>query len=950
MQVLLYHGLDARRIPGFAKMKASLEAGDFRSADAKKVGDNLFRARLDGTNRVLFSFARYGGETFILVLEFIPNHAYDKSRFLARGVAVDEDKLPAAPSDAPEEASELAYVNPRWRSFNLLDKIIFFDDAQQEAFALPPPLVVIGSAGSGKTVLTLEKMKEAQGSVLYVTRSPFLVDSSRDTYYGLNYENDDQEVSFLSYAEFLESVRVPATREMNFADFARWFARHRQATGLKDPYQLYEEINGVITGSNAADAYLSRQDYRALGIRQSIYAPAERGRVHDLFAKYVDHLKESGRHDLNILSYEYQSLVRPVWDFVVIDEVQDFTNVQMDLVLRSLKDPRRFILCGDSNQIVHPNFFSWSGLKRHFHGQEGLEAPADLIRVLTTNYRNSRQVTETANRILRLKTARFRSVDRESNHLVDSNASQVGSVVLLGDEPAHTRELDDKTHDSARFAVIVMHAEQKAKARQRFRTPLTFSIQEAKGLEYENVILYDFVSGDADRFREIARDVTPEQVHAGGLRYARAKDKSDKSLEIFKFHINALYVAVTRAVTNVYIVESAPRQRLFDLLGIDLFRGTLDLEKQASSLAEWRREAQKLERQGKDEQAEEIRARILGIRKTPWQPLDRAEVGALTEQVAQGGGKKAMLQLFEYAVLSRDDHRLGVLRRAGFRPARRPADAAERMLIGNHFVAYSFKHPNAVRGLVEKYGVDHRDRFNCTPLMLAARFGSESAVAMLDEMDANRELVNSAGMTAFQIMLQEAFLSSRYVQRIVPAVYRSLVSATVALNVDGRLVKLDSHQAEFLFFNVFVALFGVRMPRNARSLRLGLQSKDLIEALGALPRSAVPAYRTRRAYISAVLARNEVDRDAPYNRRVFRRTTRGFYVLNPAMQVRIGDEWVRIYDLLEPDGLFRDNADVPPAFREMVARVDEPFRLNALRLLGGEDRAQNGAGQVRNAP
>ena len=936
MQVLTYHGLQPSRIPNFAKMKSHLEGGDFRSAEAKKVGDNLFRARLDRSNRVLFSFARYQGRTIILVLEFIANHAYDKSRFLNGGARVDENKLPEVNGDdATVDAIDLPYVSERRTSFNLLDRVICFDDVQHDAYSLQPPLIVVGSAGSGKTVLTLEKMKNAVGNVLYVTRSAHLVDRSRETYYGLNYQNDLQDVSFLSYTEFLDSVRVPGTLETTFQDFARWFARNRVGSGLRDPHQLFEEINGVITGSTVDEAYLSRDDYLALGVRQSIYALEERARVYDLFVKYAAHLRQANQHDVNMLSHAYQSLVTPNWDFVVIDEIQDFTTVQMDLVLRTLKQPRDFILCGDANQIVHPNFFSWSALKRHFYGQSDAAAPADLMRVFHTNYRSSRQVTEVANRILRLKHARFGSVDKESNHLVASNADKEGSVLLVADEPAVTRELDDKTHDSTRFAVIVMHDEQKWKARERFHTPLIFSIQEAKGLEYDNVILYDFVSGDQARFREIVRDVQPDQVRHGELRFARARDKTDKSLEVFKFHINALYVATTRAVSNVYLVESQPEQRLFALLGIDLHRGSLDLAADVSSLADWQREAQKLERQGKDEQAHEIRTRILGVRDTPWEPLTRARAGELAERIAQGGGKKPMLQLFEYALLNRDEHRIRQLANSGFRPARQPRDTAMKKLVANHYNAYTFRRPDAIRTLVDKHGVDHRDRYNWTPLMLATQFGNDAAVAMLADMGANPTLVNSVGLTAFQIMLAEAAASSRYAARTVPALYRRLVPGSFDLVVEGRLVKLHDHQAEFLFCNLFIALFRTRWAQNAlANFKLGLRAADLEAALKLLPASAVPIYRTKRAYISSVLARNELDREGGTNRRLFKRTSRGFYVLNPDLDVRVGKERLGIYELLEPKSLFLEpSVGARRRDRGLSGSTRDEFREWCLALL-----------------
>ena len=919
MQVLLYNNLAPASIPNFAKVKTLLETGDFRSADVKKVTDDLYRARLDRSNRLLFKFARHRGETYILVLELIANHAYESSRFLHRGVKVDESKLPDIAPDQSADAEELAYVNPNGRTFNILDKVISFDDAQQAVFAFSVPLIVVGSAGSGKTVLTLEKMKEAEGNVLYVTRSPYLADNARELYYGNNYENEHQDVSFLSFGEFLDSIRVSQTRELQFRQFAGWFARHRMASGVTDAHQFYEEVHGVLTGSSATSAWLEEEEYLALGIRQSIYAADQRPKVYGLFRKYLAHLQETGCHDINVRSFEYQQLATPAWDFVVVDEVQDFTNVQLHLVLSTLADPMRFILCGDSNQIVHPNFFSWAGLKRHFYGRTFATEdargrsfePADVMRVLSTNYRSSRTVTELANRVLRLKTARFRSVDRESNYLVSSNADDAGVVTLLPDEPRLVNQLNARTRASTRFAVVVMHAEQKTAARSRFSTPLVFSIQEAKGLEYENIILFNFVSSGEDRFREICRDVDPTLVQAGELRYARSRDKSDKSLEIFKFHINALYVAVTRAVANVYLVESEPRQPLFRLLGVEVMEDELNLEDQKSSLADWQREARKLERQGKQEQADAVRSTILGIQKTPWTPLTRKGVRELAKAALDGGGKKKQLLLFEYALLSRDEMRLAKLASVRFRPALRPRETGERALESKHFMPYSLKRVDAVRGLVEKHGVDHRDSFGFTPLMLAARFGNHQVAAMLaEELQANADLVNPAGLTAFQIMLQESAQHERYAQRTAPEMHRHLAPASVTVMVRDALVKIDSHKVEFLFYNLMMALFQTRLAWNLNRRRLpGIEAPVLLDVLRLLPRAMVAEYQTKRPYISHVLARNEVDREAPYNRRLFQRTQRGYYILNPQLRVRVGEEWIRIYDLLDPHTVVANVAD-----------------------------------------
>src|SRR5713101_4563387 len=555
MQVILYNQLNPKNIPNFPKMKGYLEAGDFRSADVKKVGHNLYRARLDHSNRLVFSLYRSHDHVYILVLECIAHHAYDKSRFLRRGSMIDESKIPTLESPEQADAAPLAYINPQLSTFHVLNKVISFDDAQQAVYTLPPPCIVIGSAGSGKTVLTLEKMKDALGAVLYVTRSPYLVHHARNLYYALEYDNDDQDVSFLSFAEYLASLRVPQGREMGFRDFAQWFARHRAASRLKDPHPLFEEFQGVLTGPSTASPYLSRTAYLGLGIRQSIFAEEERPHVYDLFCKYLAFIQSNDYYDTNILSYHYLPLVEPRYDFVVVDEVQDLTMIQLQLILKSLGEPHQFLLCGDANQIVHPNFFSWSTLKSFFYQQAGLDAPAELLRILHNNYRNAVNVTEVANRLLKLKHARFGSVDRESNYLVRSNAETSGTVLLLADTEPITGELNQKTCQSTRFAVVVMHPEQKPAARAHFQTPLIFSIQEAKGLEYDNIILYNFTSADEERFRDITRGVSVEDLRAEDLRYARAWDKSDKSLEIYKFHVKALYVAITRAVENIYMIE-----------------------------------------------------------------------------------------------------------------------------------------------------------------------------------------------------------------------------------------------------------------------------------------------------------------------------------------------------------------------------------------------------------
>src|SRR2546430_17032878 len=108
MQVILYNQLNPKNIPNFPKMKGYLEAGDFRSADVKKAGHNLYRARLDHSNRLVFSLYRSHDPVYILVLEGIAHHAYDKSRVLRPGTRIGERKTPTLASPEQADAARLA--------------------------------------------------------------------------------------------------------------------------------------------------------------------------------------------------------------------------------------------------------------------------------------------------------------------------------------------------------------------------------------------------------------------------------------------------------------------------------------------------------------------------------------------------------------------------------------------------------------------------------------------------------------------------------------------------------------------------------------------------------------------------------------------------------------------------------------------------------------------------
>jgi hypothetical protein len=905
MRILEYVGLDTSRVKSaYRKVTDYIARGDFRAAQVKKLANlshgKFYRARLDDADRLLFCLVRHGDEVCALMLEVIANHDYDSSRFL-RGAAIDEAKIPdCEAAEAATEAQSLRYLHPERTAIHLLDKPISFDDAQEAIYRQLPPLIVVGSAGSGKTALTLEKLKHAEGEVLYVTHSAYLAQNARDLYYAKGFEHAGQEALFLSFREFVESIHVPGGREATWRDFAGWFARMRQAFKGIDAHQAFEEIRGVIAA--AAGGVLTREDYRALGVRQSIFPADRRDALYDVFEKYRAWLGEARLFDLNLVAHDWQALAAPRYDFVVIDEVQDITTVQLALVLKTLKKPGHFLLCGDSNQIVHPNFFSWGQVKSLFWRDPAL-AQRQELRLLSANFRNGMEATRVANQLLKIKQRRFGSIDRESNFLVEAVGGAPGQVALLPDKDNVKRDLDRRIRQSTRFAVLVMRDEDKAEARQHFGTPLLFSIHEAKGLEYENIVLYRFVSDHRAEFGEIVEGVSKQDLATDTLDYRRAKDKSDKSLEVYKFFVNALYVALTRAIENLYVIESDTSHPLFGLLDLSV-AGQISVEAKQSTLEDWQKEARKLELQGKQEQAEAIRREILKQTPVPWPVFDQAKVTELLVKVfrEQVPGGKLKQQLYEVATCH-DEPVLAacLVSEAKFDAAR--GFQQQRGTLGRKtYVTYFAHHFKDVLRQCEQHGVDHRLPMNLTPLIAAAAAGNVPLAEALLERGANPEAVDHFGCNALHWAMREAFRDAKFARGSFAALYEMLAPASIDVSTGERLVRIDRHLSEYFLFQTLWALFKSRFTHRQRRSFGAFETQAILEAWEHLPANVVRPERNKRQHLSSVLSRNEVERDYAYNRVLFVRIQQGWYQFNPKLAVRRkegdADVWVPIYQAL----------------------------------------------------
>ena len=59
MDILIYNELETAKISGFGKLVDYLKEDDFKSAEVKKIQPNLYRAKLNRSDRILFSIYQY---------------------------------------------------------------------------------------------------------------------------------------------------------------------------------------------------------------------------------------------------------------------------------------------------------------------------------------------------------------------------------------------------------------------------------------------------------------------------------------------------------------------------------------------------------------------------------------------------------------------------------------------------------------------------------------------------------------------------------------------------------------------------------------------------------------------------------------------------------------------------------------------------------------------------
>jgi ankyrin repeat protein len=564
----------------------------------KLQGCGSYSVRVNIKGRMKFSTIKVKDIPYLLFLEYLPNHEYDQSKFndyntVQKAKNRDYSDEPITREilsgiEVPKKVDIEEVTHYRGQDIVLSMK-------QTEILKHPMPMMVLGQPGSGKTCVASQLIlhfaaSREQKSVLYLTKSSYLAKQMQESY-DTSPERPSESKAQVSFFDYESFIRTYDSKDIKFAtktDFTNWFSTQKTRIPAENLYQEFPLIHHCQTFKN----------YEKLGKKQCLIHDQKK-EASDLKENYIRYL--AGKQLVDVRLYTPKTKL-PEFDFMVIDEAQGFSPVQIDILSKLSKNNQHAVLL-DSKQDQA------SSLPVRQQTADILNKRAEVVQIeLTENYRNAPAVLNVANALLNLGNQAiggelddkaYTEMQPASN---DNKKGYAGWVEL--------QEVEKKLkqcEESIEWAIVCPQA-LKAEVRKQLNTPLIFSFEEVQGLQYPNVIVWGVP--DMKIFKEI-NDVLPDSKASGTTKKNNPKDHNRAR---FAPSINALHVAFTRAEQKLYFVQNSgykPLSKVYDRLksNMDVSRSTVEKVSKTSA-EDWKKEAAKLDDMGHSEQAESIRQRF----------------------------------------------------------------------------------------------------------------------------------------------------------------------------------------------------------------------------------------------------------------------------------------------------------------------------------------------------
>ncbi|PNT61766.1 uncharacterized protein LOC100839489 [Brachypodium distachyon] len=410
-----------------------------------------------------------------------------------------------------------------------------------------------------------------------------------DVFYGeVRSSNDREHSKSRAWQTFIESKEVTYEK---FASFY-WPRCNADLTKKFDSSTVFTEIISHIKGGYQASrpytGKLGRQDYVMLSDKRfSSLNSEKRDKIYDIFLDYETMKSTAREFDLSdFVNSLHSSLVSEGYngdmvDFVYIDEVQDLTMTQIALlkyVCRNFKEG--FVFAGDTAQTIARGIdFRFEDIRSLFYTgflketeafnqgvKKGKKVHLSDMFQLSQNFRTHCGILRMAQSIMSLLYFFFpSSVDKlnpetglvygEAPVLLESDNDENAIMTIFGESKSKHGNL----HGFGAEQVILVRddATKKQVVDLVGKQALVLTIVECKGLEFQDVLLYNFFGSSPlrNKWRVLYGYMKDRNI------IAQSEEVSHPDFDRSKHYLlcselKQLYVAITRTRQRLWICEN----------------------------------------------------------------------------------------------------------------------------------------------------------------------------------------------------------------------------------------------------------------------------------------------------------------------------------------------------------------------------------------------------------
>ncbi len=435
---------------------------------------------------------------------------------------------------------------------------------QQSVVMCPLPLLISGTAGSGKTTIVIHKLlTEPYEKKVYISYTKELVQEAERQFLSLIKGIDEEKqykknTSFLTFENILKTYKEDEflsymTRERFLYEY-NIFSRSKQLSRKFPPLMIWEEIRSVWKSGayTPYDKEMSLSEYIDLSEQEAPNFFGNREQAYEIFVWYMKWLKENCVVDEQDLLKGALKNLGSSYDLVICDEVQDLSMLHIYFVFALANyEAKRIILTGDDHQVIHHSGFRWENIKKAFY--QKLDTSINKIVKLSKNFRNQGKIAKLAIAIneFQKEYTDFQYKDKQTDFY------DYGVTPILY-KSLEEEELLSKVKEFGPYdAVLVRNEAERLKLTNRCfvefgKTPLIFTISQSKGLEFQRVLLWSLIPNKSEEelmWNKIYRIIDSDKQYL--------LEKNSIYQRFIRHETSLLYVAVTRGIKECFIYDGS---------------------------------------------------------------------------------------------------------------------------------------------------------------------------------------------------------------------------------------------------------------------------------------------------------------------------------------------------------------------------------------------------------